>query len=467
MTISPPDVQHATPPPRVSSVPEFASSAGQEAVELAAEAGLHLDAAQQLILRGALGERADGKWSAFEVGVCVARQNLKGAVIEARELAGLFLFGERLILHSAHQFDTALEGFRRIMERIESNPDLDSRVARVSRSHGEEGVELKGGQRLRFKARTKAGGRGFTGDCVILDEAMILPDSAIGALMPTMSARPNPQLWYMGSAVDRLEHDHGRAFSRVRKRGAAGDDPSLAWFEWSAPDDADPDDPSVWAATNPAVAAGRIGVDYIARERRSMPDRTFRVERLSIGDWFDDAEDEVTAVPTEVWAQLADADVERGATVGWGVATAPDRSWSALAVAFRRLDGLPQVSLVDYQAGAGWVAERAAAVRARWGGKVVVDTASRGLVEGAVEPSQAAQAGAHNQFADAVIASKLRHGNEPALNVAVRAARWKPSGESRVLERRGQTDISPLVACALALHGLPSSVYEDRDILSF
>ena len=38
-------------------------------------------------------ERADGNWSAFEVGVNVPRQNGKGGIIEARELAGLFLLG--------------------------------------------------------------------------------------------------------------------------------------------------------------------------------------------------------------------------------------------------------------------------------------------------------------------------------------------------------------------------------------
>jgi len=55
---------------------------------------------------------------------------------------GLFLFGERLIIHSAHQFDTSKEAFNRILMLIENAPDLDKEVARVSRSHGEEGVEL-------------------------------------------------------------------------------------------------------------------------------------------------------------------------------------------------------------------------------------------------------------------------------------------------------------------------------------
>src|SRR5512135_2349968 len=93
--------------PRLLVEPPRVSSAGSEAVDLAASAGLTLDDWQAYSLDVALGERRDGKWSAFEVGLVVPRQNGKGGVLEARELAGLFLFDERLILHSAHEFKTA------------------------------------------------------------------------------------------------------------------------------------------------------------------------------------------------------------------------------------------------------------------------------------------------------------------------------------------------------------------------
>ena len=61
--------------PRVASVPPYVSSSGREAVELAAQCGLFLASWQQLVLDGALGEQPNGKWSAFEVGVMVSRQN--------------------------------------------------------------------------------------------------------------------------------------------------------------------------------------------------------------------------------------------------------------------------------------------------------------------------------------------------------------------------------------------------------
>jgi hypothetical protein len=68
----------------VSHVPPAATSAGEEAVELAAMAGIELDPWQELVLRESLGEREGGKWAAFEVGLIVPRQNGKGTVLEAR-----------------------------------------------------------------------------------------------------------------------------------------------------------------------------------------------------------------------------------------------------------------------------------------------------------------------------------------------------------------------------------------------
>src|SRR5262245_37459467 len=123
---APPDVA-----PRHRTNPGARSSAGPEAVDLAAAAGLRLDPWQAAGLEDALGEDSRGNWAAFEVGLIVPRQNGKGSILEARELAGLFLFGEELILHSAHEFKTAAEAFRRVLALIEGTPGLSKRVARV------------------------------------------------------------------------------------------------------------------------------------------------------------------------------------------------------------------------------------------------------------------------------------------------------------------------------------------------
>lgn len=203
--------------PRLELVPPAPSSAADEAIELATSAGLDLDEAQRHVLRGALGVRDDGKWAAFEVAVIEPRQNGKGGIIEARQLAGAFLFAERMITYSAHEFKTAQEMFRRVEMLIEDTPDLDREVIRKVRSTNEMGIELRSRARLRWLARSSGSGRGFTGDCTILDEAMILRRSSVAALLPTMSARPNPQLWYLGSSGD----EESVVLGEVRSRALA------------------------------------------------------------------------------------------------------------------------------------------------------------------------------------------------------------------------------------------------------
>ena len=47
-----------------------------------------------------------------------------------------------------------------------------------------EFVKFKNGATIRFKARSKGGGRGFSCDCLLLDEAQILRPAAWSAILP-------------------------------------------------------------------------------------------------------------------------------------------------------------------------------------------------------------------------------------------------------------------------------------------
>jgi len=291
--------------PRICSLPPFDTDAsGKNAVRLAGLAGLQLDPWQRLVIESGLRRRA-GKWAAFEVALIVARQNGKGSVLEALELAALFLFPDvRLILHSAHEFKTAAEAFLRIRALIEDRPDFDRKVSRVRTAAGAEAIELKDGKRLRFVARSSGSGRGFTSDLVILDEAYRLGDQEMAALLPTLSARPDPQVWYTSTAGDELSVQLGR----VRARGEAGSDPSLAFLEWSADERAhDPADPADWARANPGLGI-RIPADYVGREMAALGPEAFARERLSIGTYPSDLAGAWSVVSEDAWGACANPD---------------------------------------------------------------------------------------------------------------------------------------------------------------
>jgi hypothetical protein len=469
LTISAPGVpSEGVQQPRIHAVPSYVSSTGTEAIELAAMAGLYVDPWQELAIHDGLGEREDGNWAAFEVGVEVPRQNGKGGILEVRELAGLFLLGERLVIHSAHEFSTAEEALERMAALIEGCADLSRRVKVIKRSHGQEGIYLTNGQRLRYKTRTKGGGRGFTADCVILDEAMVIPEAFLGALMPTLSARPNPQLWYTGSAVDQEIMDHGIVFARLRERALRGDDPALAYFGWGAPYP-DPEsvpataasDPQMWAQANPALGI-RIAAAHISNEQRSMDPRTFAVERLGVGDWPATDGSGETVIRPEDWLALADSKSGIEGPVCLAFDVRPSRQHAAIAAAGQRPDGMWHVEVIDHRAGTGWVADRVAEIAREHPVQVIacdkVGPAASLLHELRDMDIDVKELTAHDhaqacgRFFDLVEQGKLRHLGTSEMEAAIRGATRRPLGDAWAWSRKtSMVDISSLVACTLAL----------------
>ena len=457
---------------RHQTVPTMSGSAGPEAVELAAECGLVLDPWQAAVLEGALGEREDRKWSAFEVGLIVPRQNGKGSVLEARELAGLFLFGEQLILHSAHEFKTAQEAFRRVLSLVQSNRDLDRLIMRVRTSHGEEGIELKTGQRLRFVARSTGSGRGFTGDTVILDEAYKLSQTTLAALLPTMSARPNPQLWYTSSAP--LPTTESEVLRKLCKRGRQGSE-SLAFYEFCADKDADPDDPKAWAEANPAMPH-RVSEEFVRREKQALDVEGFARERLGV--WVDLLDTAEQVIDPDEWADRLDEKSSTSGPVAFAFDVSPDGGSASIAVS----DGT-HIEVIDHRPRTGWVVDRLVALIDRWkpvcvavdpkgpAGSLLAQLQLAGVEVLAVNSAEHAQA--CGGFLDAVIEDRLHHIGQVPLEVAVAGATRRTLGDAWAWSRRHSTvDISPLVAVTLARWAVHQaeedgpSVFEDRGFVS-
>lgn len=482
--------------PRIHVAPPYASSAGGEAIEVAEVAGLYLDPWEKLVLRDALGETADGRWATFRVGLACARQNGKGAVLEARELAGLFAFGERLIIHSAHEQATSSEHFERILNLLQGVPEFDRRILKVVRGKGSEAIKLRDGYRIFFKTRTGGGGRGFTGDLVVFDEAMILAAAFMAALVPTMAARSmqgDPQLWFAGSAVDRDKHEHGIEFARVRRDALAlaaliGDEQiaalikaRLAYFDWSAPD-ANPammtaaqlDDVERWAMANPGMGI-RISPGYIADERGALGPREFAVERLGVWDppLIDDSPER--AIDPEAWNSFFDDGSSAGNPVCFGVDMKLDRSSAVIGVAGWRPDGRRHLEIVEQRRGSDWVAPRLAELtrkhRAKGievpideggpAGSLIPDIEKEGVAVRRVNTREYAQA--CGRIADRVDEDAIRHLGTDELTNAVAGALKRKLGDSWLWDRpKSTSDVSPLGSVTLALWGLETQVKPKR-----
>jgi hypothetical protein len=473
--------------PRHSCVPVYESTTGTEAIELCSLAGLDLDPWQQWVLRGSLGELPTGMWAAPSVGVVVPRQNGKGGILEARELTGLFLLGEPLIIHSAHEAATANEAFERLVNLIMGTPSLRKmlptggrKTRGISRARGNEGIRLANGHRVKFRTRTKGGGRGFTAHCLILDEAMILPDEFLNATFMTLSAVPNPQVWYTGSAVDQQEHEHGLVLARLREQGIRGTDPRLFYAEWSAADTVAQvtaefaDTPDAWQLSNPALGI-RISPEWLKTERHRLSLRGFAVERLGAGDWPATTDDAAKIIPPADWRACAKPAAKITGRWALAIDVSPTRT-GAISRCGWTDDGTLHTEVIEHRRGEPptWMvqrvveivkSERPTTVALDGGGPAGSllpqlekhDRDVRLTLLGAKELAQAC-----GLFYDGVIEHSLTHSDTAVLNEAVDGADRRSLGDSWAWDRKhSAVDISPLVACTIAhmaAKGLKSGV---------
>jgi hypothetical protein len=444
--------------PRFESLPPAneADDLGERAVQLAALAGLNLDPWQQRVLRNMLRRDASGLAAAFESVLLVPRQCGKSVVLEAFDLAKLYLSAPNtLILHTAHLFPTAIESFRHLLGLVKNTPELWAEVAKVRNAHGEEGIELHNGSRLRFAARTVTGaGRGFSPDVVILDEAFKLPHEALSALMPALSAKRNPQLVYASSTG----YPDSEILWSLVSRGRAGGDPSLCYMEWCASPDADLDDREEWAAANPALGF-RLTERKIAAERASMRDEDFARERLGL--WA-----EVGASGAFVpgsWDSCRDPASQIIDVPTFAIDVSPDRLSASIGTCGAREDGRLHLELVRNGRGTDWIVAETARLTAEHGGSVAIDPASP--AGSLVDDLKAAGVRVHTLTArdyaqacgwlyDAVKNAEVRQLGDPQLDAAVRDARMRDLAGGFAWDRKKSTaDITPLVAVTLACWG--------------
>ena len=355
-------------PPRVLVHPGGArANSWQDVVDLAAMGGTDLLGWQEQVFETSLGERSDGTWAAKRVGVSIARQNGKTEILIWRSFGGALVFNERRIVISAHQQDTARETFEKMMEVIEKDENqwLRNRIPRngIMNAFGRESIRFTNGSKVKFKARSGAGGKGFSSDCLLLDEAQILGSRAWTSINSTMSARENPQVWLVGTPPQ--EEDDCYTFDSVRRSAINGESTSTAWIEWSA-DKTSPDyDPASeytrWTA-NPSWNAF-INHDVVQGEFETYTKEKFEQDRLGI--WADDAGASRLITPLQ-WDETAVSEPPGAGARAFAIAFSADGLRQTLAGAVRTDHGA-HVELIDAFSGrtdagvsavADWLADR-------------------------------------------------------------------------------------------------------------
>lgn len=458
--------------------PDYVLTSGPEVADICGEAGFYPDPEQQTLLDLTFALDTNGKSAAFEVDVIAARQNLKTGFVLMAELGWLFVTEEDLIVHSAHELDTTGEAFVDMKALIENTPAFSRRLAGgpsngIYEGNGQWRIELADGRRLKYKARTKGGGRGLTGNKVVLDEGFALMPSHMGALLPTLAAVDDPQVLTASSA--------GKAESDVlrdkRDRGRKALTARHVYAEWG---DTNPwvgclredcqhektavgcvlDDEARWAVTNPALGR-RITLDTLRSMRQGMPPLEFAREFLV---WWDERpKSGKLAIDATAWGRLVNPDAAKPRGAWVYLASSPDGSRTSIATASDGSKGRTLVltkTLEDHAA----VVKRLRRLQRRGdvagialNPRTQIASLLPALKRAGIEYEEASEAEAGQAcigMLKAIADERLEHVGQLDLDTAAGEATTRRVGESDRFDQRDPEgpDISPIVAAAGARH---------------
>lgn len=435
--------------------------------------------------------------------VLVARQNGKSTLSQVVALWFMYVYGVALVIGTAQDLDVAEEIWQGAVDLAEETDELAERVERVVKVNGKKALELVDGERYKVKAANRRAGRGLSGDVILLDELREHQSwDAWGAITKTTMARAMALVLALSNAGDATsvvlrylrkmthatlgdpdginrEDDPAEAAPDDDELEVDADDDSVAIFEWSAPPGCDIHDRDGWAQANPSLGY-TITERTIASAARTDPEWIFRTEVLC--QWSDGTLE--GPFPPDSWEKSADEGSKRadGADVALCVDVSWDRSTSHIGLASTRADGDLHVEVIATRTGTSWVVDwltdedrseavRSApvAVQAKGAPASSLVSALRDADVNVVEWGGSELGAGTGAFYDLVRAAvgegesdrRVRHRNQPILNVAAANASTKPLGDSWVWDRRkSPVDVAPLIAVTGAAWCLSSAMPE-------
>lgn len=322
----------------------------------------------------------------------------------------------------------------------------------IRRANGAESIEFENGSRISILASSEESGHGKTLDLGIKDELFAdCDDRRDQAMVPAMATRPAAQVLTTSTMGTDESFPLIRAVERGRVAVNAGARDGVAYFEWSAGPEDDPDDPAVWARCMPALGH-TISPPVVVHARSTLADGEFRRAFLNQQTRADER-----VIPAAAWAQACAAPVAPEGRLFMSVDVTPDRSAAALVAASKG----PLVELVDHRPGTGWLLGRAVELDERnapvaWvvdqsgpAASMIGDLQAAGLTVIVTQARDMVQA--CGQFYDDILEGRARVRRHQALDEAATAAAKRLVGDAWAWTRRNSTaDISPLVAATLA-----------------
>lgn len=479
---------------------------------------------QRWLLNHALELDETGKLYRFRIVITmVARQNGKTTVENILALWHMYSLESGLVIGTAQNLDRSEEAWKDCLALAELDDELNDMIEDRNFGHPKF-FNLSNGCEYRVAAASRRGGRGFSGDLILLDELREHQSwDSWSSVTNTMNARPFAQTFAFSNAGDALGVvlRYQRALAHKQLGWPDGDDDAdllgtdselfeglaasdlpegwdeitTALFEWSAAPDARRTDVNALAQANPSmnytdVTANCPTTRSLIAALKGCPPYEFDMEvmcRFVAGA-------DGGPFPEGVWDGTADSEATPGddaeIVVCVEISSRRDAAFVARAGRYLR-DGkdVAVVGISEDRAGTDWIAPylietrdsyKAIVVRSESGAptmNLLEDlrdaTDSEGdpldlpIVEWAGSDVQAA----HADITDRLMQNKIEHLPHKGLDTAALTAvpALIPTGGWRVDIRRSPTDTAALYASIGSVWGMDhlpetESVYNERPV---
>ncbi|MFF1417466.1 terminase large subunit domain-containing protein [Streptomyces sp. NPDC058280] len=435
-----------------------------------------------------------GLFAHREVGLSVSRQQGKTELCLGAQCHRGMAWPRQNIIYAAQTRGMARTRWEdEFWEKISGS--VLARRARIRKSNGNEAIIWSATRsRMGITANTEKAGHGPPLDMGFIDEAFAHEDDRLEqAFSPAMLTRAMAQLWWASAGGTEksvwLNKKRKAGRAHIERLWRTGAHPSVAYFEWFAPEDMPRDDPATWRATLPALGH-TVTEEIIRAELEKLDPAEF--DRAYLNRTRKATPPSDPNIPKAKWPGLVHAGSQAGADVALAIDVSQDRASSSIGVASMRPDGRVHLEVVDRRPGTDWVVPALVKLAALWR-PLVVAVSGGGSPAGALVDALVAagitvpadkehphrghlvvlrtydQVEACGQMADAMNQGRARHLDQVPLTAAVNGARTRKVGDAWTLDRTSSlVDVAPLVAVTIARWALLTrgpAVLDDYDAL--
>lgn len=399
-----------------------------------------------------------------EVGVTVPRQSGKTTLFLAKIVYRLFrweAFDGRAqsVAYSAQDGGSARKKFKEDMWPLLRRSKFGRLVSKTRFAAENTGLETVNDGNWSVWSSSEAAGHGQTIDLGVLDELFKDQDGRREqAMRPAMATRADGQKLWCSTAGDEKSVILARKVAAGRDAVRRGVNEGIAYFEWGADPEADPEDPVTWRGAMPALGhtVTERTIQAALAESKSTDPSLAEFKRA----WLNVAKGEAAntgPIPMSLWVEVSRPDVKPSKQVTFGVDAKKDGDGAAIVAA--DVDG--RLEVVEWRpGGVEWLESRVVALCMKHKAKAAVDV---GGPVGYLAPRLKSEYGldviefgtrdmchASQTFRVAVADKLVRVRANEALTAAVEHAAIRPVSESWMWSRSTVVDASPLLAASIA-----------------